>query len=77
MMKPKAVIFGFVVFGWMMLNLASSVFAVTGDVEKSFNSPGFCPTGLTFDGKYLYNCDRKTDMIYRIDPKNGKVVDSL
>jgi len=77
MMKLKVLIFGLFVFGWIMLNLASSVFAVTGDVETSFASPGSCPTGLTFDGKYLWNCDRKTDVIYKIDPKDGKVVDSL
>jgi transglutaminase-like putative cysteine protease len=61
----------------MVLGLSSSLFAVTGDVENSFASPGFCPTGLTFDGKYLWNCDRKTDMIYKIDPQDGRVVDSL
>ncbi len=76
-MKLKALIFGFFVFGWMMLSLLPSVFAVTGDVENSFPAPGSCPTGLTFDGKYLWNCDRKTDMIYKIDRKDGKVVDSL
>jgi hypothetical protein len=65
------------VYVWMMVGVTSSPFAVTGDVEKSFVSPGFCPTGLTFDGKYLWNCDRKTDMIYKIDPKDGRVVDSL
>ncbi len=54
-----------------------SSLAVTGDVEESFSSPGPCPTGLTFDGKYLWNCDRKTDMIYKIDPKDGRTVDSL
>ncbi|MCK4404226.1 MAG: transglutaminase [candidate division Zixibacteria bacterium] len=77
MKKLKYVIFGFFLFTWMVLNSASSVFAVTGDVEKSFRSPGACPTGLTFDGKYLWNCDRKTDMLYKINPKDGKVVDSL
>lgn len=77
MVKLKALIFSFFVFVWMVPNFTSPVFAVTGDVEKSFRSPGSCPTGLTFDGKYLWNCDRKTDMIYKIDPKDGEVVDSL
>jgi sugar lactone lactonase YvrE len=77
MQKSRYLVFGFFVVGWMMLGLSSLVFAVTGDVEKSFPSPGSCPTGLTFDGKYLWNCDRKTDMIYKIDPEDGKVVDSL
>jgi transglutaminase-like putative cysteine protease len=70
------------VLGSLVIMLAitatvSPVLAVTGDVEKSFASPGSCPTGLTFDGKYLWNCDRKTDMIYKINPEDGKVVDSL
>jgi transglutaminase-like putative cysteine protease len=67
----------FFAVGWIIMSLVPSVSAVTGDVEKSFPSPASCPTGLTFDGKYLWNCDRKTDMIYKIDPSNGKVVDSL
>ena len=56
---------------------STGAFGVTGDVEKQFSSPGSCPTGLTFDGKYLWNCDRKTDMIYKIDPKDGSILDSL
>jgi len=77
MEKPQFLIIVLIMFGGMVLSLSSSLFAVTGDVEKSFASPGFCPTGLTFDGKYLWNCDRKTDMIYKIDPKEGKAIDSL
>ena len=77
MLKPKAVVFVLFMLGWMTMSAASSAFAVTGDIETSFASPGSCPTGLTFDGKYLWNCDRKTDMIYKIDPKNGSVIDSL
>jgi hypothetical protein len=77
MKKLQSFILGLVVFGCALLCLSSSLFAVTGDVEASFTSPGSCPTGLTFDGRYLWNCDRKTDMIYKIDPQNGKVVDSL
>jgi hypothetical protein len=77
MNKSQYLVFGFFVVGCMVLGLSSSVFAVTGDVEKSFPSPGSCPTGLTFDGKYLWNCDRKTDMIYKIDPKSGLVVKTL
>jgi sugar lactone lactonase YvrE len=77
MKKLRLFFFSFMLFGWMMLSLASSVFAVTGDIEKSFPSPGSCPTGLTFDGKYLWNCDRKTDMLYKISPEDGKIMDSL
>lgn len=77
MKKLRFFFFSFMLFGWMMFSLASPVFAVTGDIEKSFPSPGSCPTGLTFDGKYLWNCDRKTDMLYKINPEDGKIMDSL
>ena len=77
MKKSQYLVFGFFVVGCTVLVLSSLVFAVTGDIENSFPSPGSCPTGLTFDGKYLWNCDRKTDMIYKINPKDGSVVDSL
>jgi len=77
MQKLKIFFFSFLVFGGMLLNLSSYVFAITGDVEKSFPSPASCPTGLTFDGKYLWSCDRKTDMIYKIEPENGRVIDSI
>ncbi len=67
----------FFVCMWIISVSSSFVFAVTGEVEKSFSSPGLCPTGLTFDGKYLWCCDRKTDMIYKVNPEDGKLVDSL
>jgi transglutaminase-like putative cysteine protease len=51
--------------------------ADVGDVITSFAAPGDFPTGLTYDGKYLWNTDRKTDMLYKIDPKSGKILTSL
>jgi len=77
MAKLKVFALGFFTLGWTVLGFVSSGLAVTGDIEKSFPSPGFCPTGLAFDGKYLWNCDRKTDMIYKIDPRDGEVKDSI
>ncbi|KPL04103.1 MAG: hypothetical protein AMJ73_04675 [candidate division Zixibacteria bacterium SM1_73] len=74
----KKLSYGMVFFFFLYLCIFSiNAFGVTGDVETQFASPGSCPTGLTFDGKYLWNCDRKTDMIYKIDPKDGKAVDSI
>jgi transglutaminase-like putative cysteine protease len=66
-----------VFFCFCFCGFTVNAFGVTGDVEKQFPSPGSCPTGLAFDGKYLWNCDRKTDMIYKINPEDGKVVDSI
>lgn len=49
----------------------------TGDVIKAFPTPGTCPTGLAWDGKYLWVADLKTDTLYAINPDNGKVAKSL
>ena len=48
--------------------------AITGEVISSFPTPGSCPTGLCYDGKYLWLADRKTDSLYQVDPQNGKIV---
>ena len=48
--------------------------AVTGEVVKQFPVPGRCPTGLTFDGESLWLADRRSDLLYRIDPEDGHVV---
>ncbi|HUV31868.1 MAG TPA: transglutaminase domain-containing protein [Acidobacteriota bacterium] len=52
-------------------------FAAPGDTVQTFPVPLSCPQGLCFDGTYLWNADRKSDMIYKITPADGKVVDSL
>ncbi|UCD16268.1 MAG: transglutaminase [Candidatus Zixiibacteriota bacterium] len=57
--------------------LAPLVKATTGDVIAQYPAPGSCPTGLTFDGKMLWLADRKSDLLYRIDPDNGAVRRSL
>jgi len=54
-----------------------SAAAVPGKIVKRFPTPGCCPTGLTFDGESLWLADRNTDLLYRIDPKNGRVVASF
>lgn len=51
--------------------------AATGDVVRRFATPGHCPTGLTFDGKSLWLADRRSDLLYRIDPDDGRVIQSL
>jgi transglutaminase-like putative cysteine protease len=51
--------------------------AYTGEVVKSFDTPGSFTTGLTYDGKYIWLSDRKTDLIYCIDPADGKGVRSI
>lgn len=49
------------------------LFAYPGEIIKSFNLPGQYSTGLTFDGKNIWVADRKTDLLYCIDPNSGSV----
>jgi len=61
----------------IVLFLSQSLLAVPGDTLKSIPAPFRCPQGLTFDGQYLWNADRNSDMIYQINHGDGSVVDSL
>jgi len=61
----------------LVLLMASSALAAPGDTVMTIPTPYNCPQGLTFDGEYLWNADRKSDQIYKIDPATGAVVDSL
>jgi len=54
-----------------------SLLSTVGDVEKTLPSPAPCPTGMTWDGRHLWIADRKTDLIYKIDPEDGSVLSSL
>ncbi len=56
---------------------AQPVSAAPGDTVMTFTAPYTCPQGLAFDGEYLWNIDRKSDMIYKLDSKSGAVVDSI
>ncbi|MBN1212594.1 MAG: transglutaminase [candidate division Zixibacteria bacterium] len=60
-----------------LVGSAPVLLAVTGDTVSSIPCPYNYPQGLSFDGEYLWNVDRKTDMIYKIDPADGKLLDSL
>lgn len=61
----------------VLILLPFLTFAWTGEVVKSFKTPGDFPTGLTFDGENLWLADRKTDLLYCIKPNNGKVLKTL
>ena len=61
----------------LLLLFSQGTFGVTGDVAAQFATPGNCPTGLTFDGKYLWMADRKSDSLYQIDPSDGSVVRAI
>lgn len=57
--------------------LPSVLSAYPGQVIKTYDLPAKYCTGLTFDGKNLWVCDRKTDLFYCLDPESGRVVRTL
>lgn len=67
----------FILTGAVCVLFVMGLNAYTGEIIKEFELPGTCPTGLTYDGKYLWLADRKADKLFCINPKNGNVVKSL
>ncbi len=61
----------------LFILLFGQAYTQIGDVILSFPSPGDDPTGLTWDGQYLWNADTETNKIYQIDPINGTIVYSI
>lgn len=61
----------------IILFLFSSIQAQMGNVLDFFPSPGNYPSGLAWDGEFLWNADIGTNQIYKIDPQTGQVIYSL
>jgi len=61
----------------LFLCFFSPIHAQMGNVVQFFPSPGNQPTGLTWDGEFLWNADIGTNLIYKIDPQSGQVLYSL
>lgn len=59
------------------LVVASLSWAKVGDIQKTIQAPGPCPTGLAFDGTHLWLAEDSTDRIYKIDPETGNVISSF
>jgi len=53
--------------------LMTTLSAFSGEVVKSFKTPGIYPTGLCFDGENLWLADRGTDKLYCLDQESGKI----
>ena len=51
--------------------------AAPGDVVTSFPTPAGCPSGLAWDGQYLWLADWREASLYKIDPTSGKVLASI
>jgi len=69
----------YLLFTVMIASFCSSIFlyAAPGDIMVEYPTPGSCPTGLAFDGKYLWLADRLSDTLYAINPADGKVIRTL
>jgi len=72
----RSKIFALLVLVFLMIP-GVKIFAYTGEVDTFFNTPGPCPTGLTFCGKYIWVADRKTDFLYAIRPEDGTIHKSI
>ena len=55
----------------LILFVSQPVLAAPGDTLRSIPSPFRCPQGLAYDGQYLWNVDRNSDMIYQVNPDNS------
>ncbi len=58
----------------VLIAFYSTSFAFSGEVIKSFKTPGNYPTGLCFDGENLWLADRGTDKIYCLNPETGEII---
>jgi len=61
----------------VLMALPVILLAAPGEIVSSFPTPYECTQGLTFDGSHLWSIDRKSDMIYKINPADGAVIDSI
>lgn len=57
--------------------VSTGLSAQTGKILNEFKTPSENPTGLTFDGKHLWQADRGTDKLYCTDPKTGRIIRSI
>ena len=72
----KRVMGNFVILVIAVLSF-SNLQAAIGHAQKTFKTPATHPTGMTFDGEYIWLADKMTYKIYRINPQNGKVVKTI
>lgn len=65
---------------FVFFSLFSPLFAATKNVvsvERSFPTPGPSPSGMTWDGKYLWIADMKVHKIFKVSPKDGSIKSSI
>jgi len=61
----------------LCLLFVSPVSATVGKAKQTFPTPAQHPTGMTFDGKYIWLADAQTYQLYQINPQNGRVVKKI
>lgn len=61
----------------LSVSLTTAILSKNGDTLTSFPAPDHFPTGLTYDGSALWSVDRKTDLIYQLDPESGKTLNTF
>ena len=61
---------------FLIIILPLQLFAYTGEIKSSFNTPQNYPSGLTWDGEYLWITDFQTDKIYKLD-KSGNIIHTI
>jgi len=52
-------------------------FSVNGELLDYYIPPGPQPSGLTFDGSYLWSSDNYFDKIFKIDPDTYELIDEI
>jgi len=71
----KLLLVAFMVVALVSTHLVSTVSAIPA--VKEFDSPGEFPTGLTWDGEYLWVTSFISERIYKVDPDDGRVIESF
>ena len=74
-MLRKLLLVVFMVVALASTHLVSTVRAIPA--VKEFDSPSEFPTGLTWDGEYLWVADFISERIYKVDPDDGSVIESF
>ncbi len=61
----------------LIVFISQITIAWTGETIRTINTPGDFPTGLTYDGEHLWIADRKTEILYCINPSDGSIIKEL
>ncbi|MFC1619854.1 transglutaminase domain-containing protein [Candidatus Neomarinimicrobiota bacterium] len=60
-----------------LLMIATTLLSYPGETVAGIPVPSSRPTGLTFDGRYLWVADHETDKLTCLDPGTGEIVKEI